>query len=474
MSITNLTQVFPNALRKHIFNAIQAKTPVFVWGDPGIGKSRIIQALVEALGYHFEDIRLSQIESIDLRGLPAKEEKVRFVPVLDSKGEPVIVAALDENNQVKTVDGKAVMVQKYDREVETNVVWSKPDFLVRAEKAMRELGKPTAYFFDELNSGSPATMAAAYQFINDRRIGCFTLGERDVVLAAGNLETNGGITNMMPLPLANRFRHYQMLMNSKQWLDFASTTGIHPWVTAYLSVQGNGGKLQQFDAEALIGSSEKSYATPRSWEMASKAIWAAFGKQNSNNPLKASYLDGEEESVFAEDIFGEDNDFVMSIKDLATIVASCVGSPIATDFSAFVNNGMDLPTAEDILDGKALKPNEKNGKVKDNSSSQYFLAGSCCYGLLEVRNKLLAMKETDGVKSEAYIKLDDKYNEKIENFFRFAEQYFNRELFIFAVINLMIKRFKVLPNPKKIDKDVFNHLTKEFNKARMQEDGVVE
>lgn len=432
MSMTNLTQVFPNALRKHIFNAIQAKTPVFVWGDPGIGKSRIIQALVEALGYHFEDIRLSQIESIDLRGLPTKDT--------DENGKPT-------------------------------VAWSKPDFLVRAEKAMKDLGKPTAFFFDELNSGSPATMAAAYQFINDRRIGCFTLGERDVVLAAGNLETNGGITNMMPLPLANRFRHYQMMMNSKQWLDFASTSGMHPWVTAYLSVQGNGSKLQQFDVEVLMGSSEKSYATPRSWEMASNAIWAAFGKQNSTNPLKASYLDGEEESVFAEDVFGDDNDFAMTIKDLGVLVASCVGSPLATDFAAFVNNGMDLPTAEDILDGKALKPSEKNSKVKDNSSSQYFLAGSCCYGLLELRKKLLTMKESHGVKSDEYIKLDDTYNKKIENFFRFAEQYFTRELFIFAVINLMIKRFKVLPNPKKIDKDVFTHLTKEFNKARMQEDG---
>lgn len=34
---------------------------------------QLTKDLVEALGYHFEDIPLSQIESIDLIGLPTKD-----------------------------------------------------------------------------------------------------------------------------------------------------------------------------------------------------------------------------------------------------------------------------------------------------------------------------------------------------------------------------------------------------------------
>lgn len=175
---STMIKVSPKALRKHALNCIQSQTPYFVWGNPGIGKSRILQALVERMGFHFEDIRLSQIESVDLRGLPAKQERATKVEILNSEGK------------LELVDG-----------VETTVAWAMPDFLRRAKEQWDKYKKPTAFFFDELNSGSPATMAAAYQFINDRRIGCFELGAKDVVFAAGNLESDGGVTNSMPLPL---------------------------------------------------------------------------------------------------------------------------------------------------------------------------------------------------------------------------------------------------------------------------------
>lgn len=431
---STMIKVSPKALRKHALNCIKSQTPYFVWGNPGIGKSRILQALVEKMGFHFEDIRLSQIESVDLRGLPAKQERATKVEILNEKGELV------------WVDG-----------VETTVTWAMPDFLRRAKEQWDKYKKPTAYFFDELNSGSPATMAAAYQFINDRRIGCFELGSQDVVFAAGNLESDGGVTNSMPLPLANRFRHYLMDVNTEQWLNFASENGMHPYVLAYLSIGANGSKLQDFNVDRLLSSDEKAFATPRSWEMLSKALFAAYGDYETVKTKNSLAEESDEFNVYEEDDRINEN-------DISVIAASCVGSGIAVEFAGFVKEGMDLPKARDILDGKTK---EVTG-LKTKTSAQYFIANDCSHALKEMKTKLEEVKKDSGDKSAEYDKVLKAYVKSMENYIVFAKGNFARELFVFGIITVMLKRYKVMPMPNHMDKKVFDLVATEFNAARLK------
>lgn len=419
MSTQNLIQVTPKALRKHSANCIKSKTPFFVWGNPGIGKSRILQSLVESMGYHFEDIRLSQIESVDLRGLPAKEEGP---------------------------DG-------------VTVVWAMPDFLRRAKEQWEKYKKPTAFFFDELNSGSPATMAAAYQFINDRRIGCFELGAHDVVFAAGNLESDGGVTNAMPLPLANRFRHYIMNVSTEQWLDYASEAGQHPYVLAYLSVQGNSSKLQDFNVDKLMASVEKAYATPRSWEMLSKGLYSIYGEKVN---LQNTQYDAEELEAL-KSLEALDEEESLGDNDIAVVAASCVGSAIAVDFAAFVKEGMNLPKARDILAGKKFDID-----IKSKGSAQYFIANDCSHALKEMKDKLSSIKEAKGESSDEYVKfLKDEFMPAMENYILFASDKFARELFVYGVITVMLKRYKVIPRPQHMNPKVFALISTEFKKAKL-------
>lgn len=462
---STMIKVSPKTLRKHALNCIQSQTPYFVWGNPGIGKSRILQALVERMGFHFEDIRLSQIESVDLRGLPAKEQKDELIPVFDKNGEKVMVPALDKDGKPvfnkEYVDGKEVntpvMVQKFDRKSETNVVWAMPDFLRRAREQMEKYGKPTAFFFDELNSGSPATMAAAYQFINDRRIGSFELGAKDVVFAAGNLESDGGVTNSMPLPLANRFRHYLMDVNTEQWLNFASEVGMHPYVLAYLSIGSNGSKLQNFNVDQLLSSDEKAFATPRSWEMLSKALYAAYGDYQPAVVNKTLAEESDEFNV-------HDDDDRITENDISVIAASCVGSGIAVEFAGFVKEGMDLPKAREILDGKTKTVTG----LKTKTSAQYFIANDCSHALKEMKAKLEEVKKESGDKSSEYDKVLKSYVKSMENYILFAKENFARELFVFGIITVMLKRYKVMPMPNHMDKKVFDLVATEFNAARLK------
>ena len=69
---SSLLTITPRQLFRHIQYSIHSSRTPFIWGDPGIGKSAIIKQITELFGYHFEDVRLSQIDSIDLRGLPVK------------------------------------------------------------------------------------------------------------------------------------------------------------------------------------------------------------------------------------------------------------------------------------------------------------------------------------------------------------------------------------------------------------------
>ena len=54
-------------------------TPVMLWGPPGVGKSQIVAQVAENHGAVIVDIRLSQMEPSDLRGIPFKNgQKVEW------------------------------------------------------------------------------------------------------------------------------------------------------------------------------------------------------------------------------------------------------------------------------------------------------------------------------------------------------------------------------------------------------------
>ena len=48
-------------------------TPVMLWGPPGVGKSQIVAQVAEHHGVGIVDVRLSQMEPSDLRGIPFKQ-----------------------------------------------------------------------------------------------------------------------------------------------------------------------------------------------------------------------------------------------------------------------------------------------------------------------------------------------------------------------------------------------------------------
>lgn len=66
---------------------LQTNTPVFIHGSPGIGKSYIVNDIANKNELEIIDVRLSQLDAVDLRGIPSisNGETVWMPPVFYQK-----------------------------------------------------------------------------------------------------------------------------------------------------------------------------------------------------------------------------------------------------------------------------------------------------------------------------------------------------------------------------------------------------
>src|SRR5210317_282340 len=221
--IATVRTVSPNKAKNSIRHAIAKKRPIFLWGPPGIGKSDIVKQITENLSNSYLiDVRLSLWEPTDIKGIPY----------------------YDANDNV--------------------MAWAPPSELPDEDFAKQY--KTVVLFLDELNSAAPAVQAAAYQLILNRKVGTYKLPDNVVIVAAGNRETDKGVTYRMPAPLANRFVHLELRVDFEDWLTWATENKIHADVVGYLTFAKQ--DLYDFDPK----SSSRAFATPRSWSFVSELL----------------------------------------------------------------------------------------------------------------------------------------------------------------------------------------------------------
>jgi hypothetical protein len=311
-------------VKTSIMHCFNKKRPVFLWGPPGIGKSELVEEMTRNMNGYMIDLRLSQMEPTDIKGIPY-----------------------------------------YNKDTGT-MNWAPPIDLPTEELASQY---PTVVLFlDELNTAAPSVQAASYQLVLNRRVGEYVLPENVVVIAAGNRESDKGVTYRMPTPLSNRFVHFEMKVDYESWLDWAVENKIHKDVVGYISFAKQ--DLYDFDSK----SSSRAFATPRSWTFVSEL------------------LDGNPDE-----------------KTTTNLVAGAVGEGLALKFMAHRKVAGKLPKPEDILAGKVKELETKE------VSAMYSLVTSMCYELKDAVDK--------GV--------DEKnFHTMADNFFGFMMDNFEVELVV--------------------------------------------
>jgi hypothetical protein len=241
-------------------------------------------------------------------------------------------------------------------------------------------------FLDEMNSAAPAVQAAAYQLILNRKVGTYKLPDNVLIVAAGNREADKGVTYRMPAPLANRFVHLEMAVDFDDWFQWAVNNNVHKDVVGYLTFAKK--DLYDFDPK----SPSRSFATPRSWSFVSELL--------------------------------EDDDDIETTTDL---VSGSVGEGLAVKFMAHRKVASKMPNPTDILAGKVKELQNKE------ISAMYSLTVSLCYEL-----------------QEADAKGDKKFDDKVNNFLRFAMDNFDTELVVMG-IKLALTQYQLPIDPDEVE-----------------------
>ncbi|MCB1754375.1 MAG: AAA family ATPase [Gammaproteobacteria bacterium] len=193
-------------------------TPVMLWGPPGVGKSQMILQIGARNQVPVIDIRLSQMEPSDLRGIPFKSG--------------------------------------------SRVEWAVPSLLPHVDLH----GENGILFLDEITSAAPSVSAAAYQLILDRCLGDYRIPDGWAIFAAGNRQGDRGVTYTMPAPLANRFSHFEVDIHLDDWVHWAYQNGIDERLIGFLRFRPD----QLFDFDPVHN--PVAFPTPRSWEFSHRAL----------------------------------------------------------------------------------------------------------------------------------------------------------------------------------------------------------
>ena len=322
---SNRTNTIAEA-RTRIKRCLNKKRPVFLWGPPGIGKSELMFQIADEMGGAVIDCRLHVMQPTDIMGIPFYNKEVNKM----DWAPPINLPDEDFCSQYPVV----------------------------------------ILFLDEMNTAAPAVQAAAYQLVLDRKCGAYKLPDNVVIVAAGNRESDKGVTYRMPTPLANRFVHLEARVDHGAWEVWAVDHKIHKDVVGYVGFA----KQDLFDFDPKGAS--RAFASPRTWKFLS------------------DLLEDEEE---------------MTDSELTDLAAGTVGEGIALKFMAHRKIAGQLPNPSDILSGKVTELKTKE------ISAKYSLVISMCYELKEAYDNKVADKE---------------FHSMADNFFKFMMDNFETELVV--------------------------------------------
>lgn len=185
----------PSDIVRTLESLIPLGMPVLIKGEPGIGKTEVIEQTVSRLDYDLILTHPVVSAPVDFKGLPVvigtKRDKADFLPIGDLR-------------------------------------------------RMCEAKKPTIVFLDDVGQAPPATQAACMQLLRARRIGEHAVSKHVTFIAATNEKGQGaGVTGILE-PVKSRFCTILRLeCNWEDWISWYYTTGLPSVVAEFISFRPN-------------------------------------------------------------------------------------------------------------------------------------------------------------------------------------------------------------------------------------------
>jgi len=226
----------------------EAGVTAFVWGKHGLGKSSAVLQLAHLMGVGMIDLRCSQLEASDLRGLPDRDQgRTLYLPPADLPNE-------------ETCSPSCSLFR---------LGWCKHKACEEREKN----GEPACQgflFLDELNRAEDDVLQAAFQLVYDKAIGTYKMPTTWSIVVAGNYTEGYTVNSFNDPAFLDRFCHLDMTMGESymgDWTDYMKKT-CGAAADKILQFVG-------FNEAHLAGKVEadRGFAvtpSPRSWELAAR------------------------------------------------------------------------------------------------------------------------------------------------------------------------------------------------------------
>ena len=158
-------------------------------GPSGVGKSALVFQAAERAGRKIIDLRGSQIDSVDVRGIPMPDAETRRM-VYFTNGE--LPNAADDPDCTDLI------------------------------------------FFDEFKDSSPSVLKASYQGISDHRFGDLVIPPRCAFVCAGNEAADRAFLTPIPGPLKDRLNHVYIGADLDSFVDHTIRNNWEPEIPAFV------------------------------------------------------------------------------------------------------------------------------------------------------------------------------------------------------------------------------------------------
>ena len=208
--------------RQMIIAHYHADEPIFLLGDPGIGKTALFASVARFLKIDLIDFRLSMRDPVDVGGMRMPNTTTGIMEHFVPEDLPI-------------------------------------------DARSKRYGPKGLFVCDEINAVSPMMRASAYGLIQERRSGMKKLLPGWLPCAAGNPPSSKAAGQRIDTATANRFNIQHVVPDVPTWLEDFASENVDPRGCAFM----------RFRAELFLkmpAKDEVSFPSPRSWTKAFKFI----------------------------------------------------------------------------------------------------------------------------------------------------------------------------------------------------------